>query len=91
MFDVIVVGGGHNGLTCACYLAKSGLKVAIFEKRQILGGACVSEELWPSYKLSTGAYVLSLYKQKFIDDLNLKNMVLKFTLRIHLFFCPLGK
>jgi len=91
MFDVIVVGGGHNGLTCACYLAKSGLKVAIFEKRQILGGACVSEELWPSYKLSTGAYVLSLYKQKFIDDLNLKKYGFEVYTKDPSLFLPFGK
>lgn len=72
MFDVIIIGAGHNGLTCACYLAKAGLKVAIFERRGIVGGACVSEEIWPGYKLSTGAYVLSLYKEKFINELNLR-------------------
>jgi|ECHnycMinimDraft_1075156.scaffolds.fasta_scaffold00274_14 Phytoene dehydrogenase and related proteins len=72
MFDAIIVGAGHNGLTCACYLAKAGFKVAVFERREIAGGACVSEEIWPGYKLSTGAYVLSLYKEKFIDELNLR-------------------
>ncbi|AWR96627.1 FAD-dependent oxidoreductase [Acidianus sulfidivorans JP7] len=70
-YDVIIVGGGHNGLVTASYLAMNGLKVAVFERRNIVGGASVTEELWPGIKVSTGAYVLSLFRPKIINDLKL--------------------
>jgi len=77
MYDAIIIGAGHNGLVTASYLAKNGLKVAVFERRNIVGGASVTEELWPGIKVSTGAYVLSLFRQKIIDDLNLYSNGLK--------------
>ncbi|MFP3164778.1 MAG: NAD(P)/FAD-dependent oxidoreductase, partial [Acidianus sp.] len=77
MYDVIIVGGGHNGLVTANYLAREGLKVAVFERREIVGGASVTEELWPGIKVSTGAYVLSLLRPKIIEDLQLKKFGLK--------------
>src|SRR6186997_1570379 len=71
-YDCIIVGGGHNGLTCAAYLAKAGVKVLVLERRDVLGGACVTEELWPGFKVSTAAYVNSLLRPEIIRDLELK-------------------
>ena len=70
-FDVVIVGGGHNGLTCACYLAKAGLSVGVFERRSILGGAAVTEEFHPGFRNSTASYTVSLLNPKVIRDLRL--------------------
>ena len=59
-FDAIVVGGGHNGLTTAAYLARAGLSVCVLERREILGGGCVTEEVWPGRRVSRASYVVSL-------------------------------
>jgi len=72
MYDAIIVGGGHNGLTCAAYLAKAGRKVLVLERREVLGGACVTEEVWPGCKVSTAAYVNSLLRPQIIRELELK-------------------
>src|SRR5215471_19512400 len=71
-YDIIIVGGGHNGLTAAAYLARAGRKVLVLERRELVGGACVTEELWPGYKVSTAAYVNSLLRPEIIRDLELK-------------------
>ena len=71
-YDLIVIGGGHNGLVTAAYLARAGVKVLVLERREVLGGACVTEELWPGYKVSTAAYVNSLLRPEIIRDLELK-------------------
>lgn len=70
-FDVVVIGGGHNGLTCACYLAQSGLSVGVFERRGVLGGAAVTEEFHPGFRNSTASYTVSLLNPKVIRDLRL--------------------
>ncbi len=71
-YDLIVIGGGHNGLVTAAYLARLGVKVLVLERREMLGGACVTEEIWPGYKVSTAAYVNSLLRPEIIRDLELK-------------------
>jgi phytoene dehydrogenase-like protein len=71
--DAIIVGGGHNGLTAACYLARAGLSVLVLERRHLLGGACVTEETFPGFKVSTAAYVTSLLRQEVIRDLRLRD------------------
>lgn len=71
-YDVIVVGGGHNGLTTAAYLQKAGYKTLVLERRHIVGGACVTEETFPGYKVSTTSYVCSLLRPEIIRDLELQ-------------------
>lgn len=70
-YDAIIIGAGHNGLITAAYLARAGRKVLVLETRPIVGGACVTEELWPGYKISTAAYVCSLLRPEIIKDLKL--------------------
>src|SRR5262245_55059310 len=72
MHDVIILGAGHNGLTAAAYLAKAGLRVLVLERRPLVGGACVTEELWPGCRVSTAAYVNSLLRPEVIRELELK-------------------
>ncbi|MGH3085977.1 MAG: phytoene desaturase family protein [Rubrobacteraceae bacterium] len=70
-YDAIVVGAGHNGLISAAYLAKAGKKVLVLERREVIGGATVTEEMWPGYRLSTCSYVCSLLLGEVIRDLEL--------------------
>ncbi|HEY5094762.1 MAG TPA: NAD(P)/FAD-dependent oxidoreductase [Candidatus Eremiobacteraceae bacterium] len=73
-YDAIIIGGGHNGLVAACYLARANWKVLVLERRYIVGGACVTEEnIFPGYKVSTAAYVNSLFRPEIIRDLRLKD------------------
>ena len=67
-YDAIVIGGGHNGLVAACYLAKAKRSVLVLERRYIVGGACVSEETFPGYKVSTAAYVNSLFRPEIVGN-----------------------
>ncbi|MBN8281497.1 MAG: NAD(P)/FAD-dependent oxidoreductase, partial [Gammaproteobacteria bacterium] len=76
-FDALVIGAGHNGLTCACYLAKAGLKVAVFERRAIVGGAAVTEEFHPGFRNSTASYTVSLLNPTVAADLRLAEHGLK--------------
>jgi phytoene dehydrogenase-like protein len=71
-YDVIIVGGGHNGLVAANYLQRAGHKTLVLERRYIVGGACVTEEAFPGYKVSTTSYVCSLLRPEIIQDLELK-------------------
>lgn len=70
-YDAIVIGGGHNGLVTACYLARAKWKVLVLERRYVVGGACVTEETFPGFKVSTAAYVNSLFRPEIVRDLNL--------------------
>jgi phytoene dehydrogenase-like protein len=70
--DVAIIGAGHNGLVAAAYLARAGLSVEVFERRDIPGGACVTEELWPGVRASPGAYTLSLLRPEVMRDLELE-------------------
>jgi len=70
-YDAIIVGGGHNGLTCAAYLAKAGRRVLVLERRHLLGGAAVTEEIFPGFKFSACSYVVSLMRPWIIRDLDL--------------------
>ncbi|MCI0349333.1 MAG: NAD(P)/FAD-dependent oxidoreductase, partial [Acidobacteriales bacterium] len=70
-YDAIVIGGGHNGLVNAAYLAKAGKKVLVLERRHVLGGAAVTEEIFPGFKFSVCSYVVSLLRPEVIRDLDL--------------------
>jgi phytoene dehydrogenase-like protein len=87
--DTLIIGGGHNGLVCACYLAAAGQKVTILERREIVGGAAVTEEFHPGYRNSTASYTVSLLNPKIIKDLHLEAHGLKVVLRPQSNFWPL--
>src|SRR5436853_3120887 len=70
-YNAIVIGGGHNGLTAAAYLARAGKKVLVLERRHVLGGAAVTEEVFPGFKVSVCSYVVSLLRPEIIRDLDL--------------------
>jgi phytoene dehydrogenase-like protein len=70
-YDAIIIGGGHNGLTCAAYLARAGRKVLVLERRHVLGGAAVTEEVFPGFKFSVCSYVVSLLRPEIIRELDL--------------------
>ena len=70
-YDAIIIGGGHNGLINAAYLAKAGKEVLVLEKRHVLGGAAVSEEVFPGFTFSVCSYVVSLFRPHIIRELNL--------------------
>ncbi len=88
--DVIIVGGGHNGLVCACYLARAGLRVRVLERRSIVGGAAVTEEFHPGFRNSTASYTVSLLAPEIIRDLRLKSHGLRFVPRAQANFLPLS-
>ena len=70
-YDAIIIRGGHNGLTTAAYLARAGKKVLVLERRHVLGGAAVTEEVFPGFKFSVCSYVVSLWRPEIIRDLDL--------------------
>jgi len=88
-YDALIVGGGHNGLTCACYLAGAGLKVRVLERRPVVGGAAVTEEFFPGFRNSAAAYTVSLLHPKVIRDLRLAEHGLRIVERPMANFLPL--
>lgn len=87
--DALIIGGGHNGLTAACYLARAGLKVRVLEARHIVGGAAVTEEFHPGFRNSVASYTVSLLNPRVIADLNLAAHGLKVVFRPMSNFLPL--
>jgi phytoene dehydrogenase-like protein len=81
MHDILIIGAGHNGLTCAYYLAKKGLKVAILEAADKVGGAAVTDEFHPGFRNSAASYTVSLLQPKVIRDMDLERHGLKVVLR----------
>ncbi len=71
MHDVVIIGGGHNGLVCSAYLAMAGLKVLVFDQRPVAGGAAVTEEFSPGFRNSVASYAVSLLNPQIIRDLDL--------------------
>ncbi len=88
MNDVAIIGAGHNGLVAAAYLARAGLSVEVSERRDIVGGACVTEELWPGVWGSPGAYTLSLLRKEIIDELELRRHGLEVHVHEPYLFAP---
>src|ERR1022692_3065973 len=70
-YDTIIIGGGHNGLVTAAYLGRAGRKAIVLERRELLGGCAVTEEIWPGYRVSTAAYLTSLMQERIVRELDL--------------------
>ena len=88
-FDAVILGGGHNGLTCAAYLAGAGLSVCVAERRGVLGGAAVTEEFHPGFRNSTASYTVSLLDPQVIRELRLAEHGLSISERPFANFLPL--
>ena len=89
-YDVVIIGGGHNGLTCACYLAAAGLSVRVCERRHIVGGTAITEEFHPGFRNSVASYTVSLLHPGIIRDLRLASHGLQILERSYANFLPLG-
>ncbi|MCG8591775.1 MAG: NAD(P)/FAD-dependent oxidoreductase [Proteobacteria bacterium] len=89
MWDAIIVGAGHNGLTAAAYLARAGRRVLVLERRGLVGGACVTEELWPGYRVSRAAYVAGLLRPRIVRELGLRRHGLELLQRDPASYTPL--
>jgi len=90
VLDVVVIGAGHNGLTAAAYLARAGLRTLVVERRDVVGGACVSEELWPGFRVSRAAYVAGLLRPVVVSELGLRARGLELVRRSPSSFTPVA-
>lgn len=86
-YDALILGGGHNGLVCAAYLARAGWKVRVLERRAVLGGAAVTESFHPGFRNSTASYTVSLLHPKVIAELRLAEHGLRIVERPFSSFC----
>lgn len=87
-YDAIIIGGGHNGLVCGAYLARAGRKVCVLERRDVIGGAAVSEAVWPGYRVSVASYTMALLQPRIIQELDLARhgyAVIRPTPMLHLY------
>jgi phytoene dehydrogenase-like protein len=87
-YDAIIIGGGHNGLVCGAYLARGGRKVCVLERREVIGGAAVSETVWPGYRVSVASYTMALLQPRIIQELELARhgyAVIRATPMLHLY------
>jgi phytoene dehydrogenase-like protein len=87
-YDVVIIGGGHNGLVAAAYLARAGRTVLVLERRELLGGCAVTEELWPGYRVSTAAYLASLLQERIVRELDLPRFGYHVDAKDPAFFSP---
>ena len=90
-FDAVVIGGGHNGLVCAYYLAKAGMRTKICERRPVVGGAAVTEGFHPGFKNSVASYTVSLLNPEVIKDMRLKEYGLEIVKRPISNFLPIDE
>ena len=87
-YDVVIIGAGHNGLVAAAYLARAGRKVLALERRELVGGCAVTEELWPGYRVSTAAYLASLLQERIVRELDLPRFGYQVDAKDPAFFSP---
>jgi phytoene dehydrogenase-like protein len=88
IYDAIIVGGGHNGLVTAAYLARTGRRVMVLERREMVGGCAVTEPVWPGYKVSTAAYLTSLMQERIVRELDLERYGYAVDAKDPAFFSP---
>src|ERR1700691_2562091 len=87
-YDAIIIGGGHNGLVAAAYLARAGRKTIVLERRELVGGCAVTEEIWPGYRVSTASYLASLMQEKVVRELELERFGYRVDAKDPAFFSP---
>src|SRR5258708_3724987 len=87
-YQAIIIGGGHNGLVTAAYLARSGVQVLVVEAREQVGGCAVTEEVWRGYRVSTASYLASLMQEKVVRDLELERFGYRVDAKDPAFFSP---
>ncbi|MDQ6665978.1 MAG: NAD(P)/FAD-dependent oxidoreductase [Acidobacteriota bacterium] len=87
-YDAIVIGAGHNGLVTAAYLARAGRSVLVLERRELAGGCAVTEEVWPGYRVSTAAYLVSLLQDRIVQELELERFGYRVDAKDPAFFSP---